>query len=54
MVAGDKPKGFALSKAYAYTDALWQEKGFDKAGSREDLVSKLDQAIADFDTPVKI
>ena len=54
MVGGDKAKGFSLAKAYSYSDALWQEKGFNKAETRADLVSKLDSTIAEFDTPVKI
>lgn len=54
MVAGEKAANFKLAKAYSFADALWQEKGFNTAENRADLVSKLDQAIAEFDTPVKI
>ena len=54
MVGDQKAKGFSLAKAYSFSDALWQEKGFNKSETRADLVSKLDKAIADFDTPVKI
>ena len=43
-----------MAKAYKMVDALWTEKGFSRAETRQDFVAKLDAAIGEFDGPVKL
>ena len=45
--AGPKAESFSLVQAFQKSQEVWESQGFSAAKNRDDLVAKLDSAIAD-------